>query len=81
MTYYILETQTRPDGIVNQTTTVRKNMASALSLYHERYSKMVMTELYTSVALMVCDQNLKVIERGVVATQYKPPVEEETTEE
>lgn len=76
MTYYVIETQTRPDGLVNQTTTSRQNMASALSLYHERYSKMVMTELYTSVALMVADQNLKVIERGVVATQYKATVEE-----
>lgn len=81
MTYYVIETQTRPDGLVNQTTTARQNMASALSLYHDRYSKMVMTELYTSVALMVADQNLKVIERGVVATQYKPPVEEEAETE
>lgn len=76
MNYYIFETQTRPDGLINCTTTARQTFASANSFYHDRISKMVMTDLYTKVAVMLTDENLRVIERKEVQTLYQPPVEE-----
>lgn len=75
MIYYVIETQTRPDGQVNIITTARQTFASANSLYHERISKMCMTDLYTAVAVMLVDENLRVIEQKQVHTLYAPPVE------
>lgn len=76
MTYYIIENQHRPDGQVNNSATVRSNLASALSYYHERYSKMVMTDLYTSVSLLLVDANLKQIQHDNINTLYVAPVED-----
>ena len=81
MKYYIIEHQKREDGEVNISETQKNSFASGLSYYHERYSKMVMTELYVSVSLMLVDENLNVIERATITTQYQPPIEEEVTEE
>lgn len=69
--YFIVENQTRPDGVVNTSTTAKQTFASALSYYHERYSKMVMTELYPSVSLLLADANLEVIQHDIIETLYK----------
>ena len=74
--YFVIENQTRPDGAVNTTTTARQSFASALSYYHDRFSKMVLTELYSSVSLLLVDENLNKIQHDTIATQYQPPVEE-----
>lgn len=66
MIAYIIETQARPDGIINISTTQRSSFASALSYYHDRYSKMAVTELYTSVSLMLVDQDLTVIQQDTI---------------
>ena len=68
--YFIVENHTNPDGTVNTETVVRQTFASGLSYYHERYSKMVMTELYTSVSIMMVDADLNVIQRDTIDTQY-----------
>lgn len=78
--YYIIENQIREDGQVNTSTTGRENINSALSYYHERFSKMTMTELYTSVALLLVDENLNTIEHHIVQTMYKPVEAEEPVE-
>lgn len=78
MQYFIIEHDKRPDGIINASETARSSYSSALSYYHERYSKMAVTDLFTSVALMLVDDDLNIIERAVVQTLYKEP---ETTEE
>lgn len=74
--FFIIENQTRADGIVNTTTTARENLNSALSYYHERFSKMSMTDLYPSVALLLVDENLNKIDHAIVRTMYPVPVEE-----
>lgn len=71
MKYYIIEHQKRNDGEVNVSETVRTTFASALSYYHERYSKMVMTELYTSVSIMLVDEDLNVIQKDTIETQHQ----------
>lgn len=76
MQYFIIENQKRSDGVINTTTTVRSGFASALSYYHDRYSKMVVTELYTGVSLMLVDEDLNVVEHATIETQYKPEIAE-----
>lgn len=76
-TYIIYEQQTRPDSVINVLQPVtRLSFASALSYYYDRCSKMVMTDLYTSVSIMLTDENLNVIKHDTLQTLYVPPVEE-----
>lgn len=58
MIYYIIETQARPDGIINISTTQRSTFATALSFYHDRCSQMSVTKLYTKVSIRLVDENL-----------------------
>jgi len=69
--YFIIENQVRPDGVVNTTTTSRTSFAMALSLYHERYSKMCVNESFVKVGMLLCDETLEVIQHDVVETLYK----------
>lgn len=69
--YFIFENQKRADGVVNTTTTGRSTFASALSYYHERYSKMVMNEEFVWIALMLVDEELNVVEQAKIDTLYE----------
>lgn len=69
--YFIFENQKRNDGVVNTTTTGRSTFASALSYYHERYSKMVMNTEYVWVSIMLVDEELNVVEQAKIDTQYE----------
>lgn len=70
--YYVIENQIRADGQINNSVTARQSFASGLSLYYDRCSKMVMTELYPKVAVMLTDEELNVIEHQVIQTQWHP---------
>ncbi len=72
--YYVIENQIRDDGQINNSMTARQSFASGLSLYYDRCSKMVMTELYPKVAVMLVDEELNVIEHQVINTQYQEAV-------
>ena len=74
--YYVIETQTREDGIVNSTMTARENLNSAKSLYHDRFSKMSMNEQFLSVALLLVDESLRTIDHDIVQTMHPAPVAE-----
>ena len=77
MAHYVTENQIRADGTVNNTVTARSSFASGLSLYYDRCSKMVVTELYPKVAVMLTDEELNVIEHQVITTQWHPEEEAE----
>lgn len=68
--FFVIEHQTRPDGTINVSETSRSTLATALSLYHDRYSKMCVTELFKSVSLMLVDENLNVIQHDTIQTLY-----------
>lgn len=74
--YTITENQFRPDGVINTIRETRQTLNSAMSYFHDRVSKMYMTELFTSVAISVCDENLAEIDRKIVPTMYPVPVAE-----
>lgn len=71
MKHFIIEHQTRPDGEINMSEVERRNFASALSYYHERYSKMLVNTEFVSVSIMLVDENLNVVQHDTIQTQYQ----------
>lgn len=75
--YHIIEIQNRADGIDNvQEIVSRQTLATGLSYYYDRCSKMAATTLYPTVTLMLIDSNGTIIENKHLTTAYVPPVEE-----
>lgn len=71
MHYFIIEIQNRADGIDNvQNIEARQSLASGLSYFYERCSKMAATTLYPSVTLMLIDSKGTVIENKHMNTAY-----------
>ena len=76
MYYYIIEIQNRDDGIDNvQSIVARQSLATGLSYFYDRCSKMAGTTLYPTVTLMLIDSNGKVIENKHLETAYTPEEE------
>lgn len=61
MYYFITELQKRPDGVVNNTLTVRSTLANGLSYFYDRASKAVANDSIVSVALTLQDERGTVI--------------------
>ncbi len=79
MHYFIIEIQNRADGIDNvQQIVARQSLATGLSYFYDRCSKMAATELYPSVTLMLIDSDGKVYENKHLTTAYVAPEEGET---
>ena len=77
MQYFIIEIQNRADGIDNvQEIVSRQTLATGLSYFYDRCSKMAATTLYPTVTLMLIDSNGLVIENKHLTTAYVEPVEE-----
>ena len=76
MYYYTIEIQNRADGIDNvQTIVARQSLATGLSYFYDRCSKMAGTTLYPTVTLMLIDSNGTVIENKHLETAYTPEEE------
>jgi hypothetical protein len=75
--YHIIEIQNRADGINNvQAIESRNSLATGLSYYYDRCSKMAATELYPTVTLILIDSNGTVYENKHLTTAYQPESEE-----
>lgn len=78
MHYFIIEIQNRADGVDNvQQIVSRQTLATGLSYFYDRCSKMVATELYPTVTLMLIDSDGHVIENKHLTTAYVAPTEGE----
>ena len=72
--YFIIEIQNRADGIDNvQEIVSRQTLASGLSYFYDRCSKMAATTLYPSVTLMLIDSNGTIIENKHLTTAWVEP--------
>ena len=71
--FYIIELQHRPDGIINSNMEGRQSKNSALSHFHDRFSKMALTTLYTSVSLLLIDADGNVLDHKIVETMWVDP--------
>ena len=77
MYYYIYEIQNRADGIDNVLTPVqRQSLATGLSYFYDRCSKMAGTELYPSVTIVLMDSNGKIYENKHLTTAWVAPENE-----
>lgn len=74
MQYHVIEIQRRPDGINNVLEIVSRNsLATGLSYYYDRCSKMAATTLYVSVTLEIMDSDGNLIEPPKkIVTAYEP---------
>ena len=71
--YHIVEIQNRDDGINNVLEIVSRNsLATGLSYYYDRCSKMAGTTLYPSVTLILFDSNGVIYENKHLTTAYEP---------
>ena len=74
MQYHIIEIQNRADGVHNVLAIEnRQTMASGLSYFYDRCSKMAATTLYPTVTLMLIDSNGTVIENKHLTTAWVEP--------
>ena len=70
--YLIIEVQNRADGINNVLDIVARNsLASGLSYYYDRCSKMAATTLYPTVTLVLMDTDGKIYENKHLTTAYE----------
>ena len=75
--YHIIEIQNRADGINNVLEIVSRNsLATGLSYYYDRCSKMAATTLYPTVTLVLMDSNGTIYENKHLATAYEPETAE-----
>ena len=71
--YHIIEIQNRADGVNNvQAIESRNSLATGLSYYYDRCSKMAATTLYPTVTLVLMDSDGKVYENKHLTTSYEP---------
>ena len=72
MQYFIIKIQNRADGINNvQPVETRNSLATGLSYFYDRCSRMAATELYPTVTVMLIDQDGTVIENKHLATAMR----------
>ena len=78
MHYFIIEIQNRADGVDNvQQIVSRQSLATGLSYFYDRCSKMAATTLCPTVTLMLIDSDGTVIENKHLTTAYVAPTEGE----
>ena len=76
--YHIIEIQNRADGINNvQNIESRNSLATGLSYFYDRCSKMSATTLYPTVTLMLIDSDGHVLKNEHMTTAYVAPSEGE----
>lgn len=78
---FLVELDNRPDGVTNQSINSYSTMAVALSTYYQRCAVAVTSTQFTSVFLMVMDQEGNVYEQRNIPTLYEPSEPEPETEE
>lgn len=72
--YFIIEIQNRADGVDNvQEIVSRQTLATGLSYFYDRCSKMAGTTLYPTVTIMLIDSNGTIIENKHLTTAWVEP--------
>ena len=74
--YHIIEIQNRADGINNvQNIESRNSLATGLSYFYDRCSKMAATTLYPTVSILLIDSEGTVIKNERIKTAWVEPEE------
>ena len=74
MQYHIIEIQNRADGVNNVLAIeTRNSLASVLSYFYDRCSKMAATTLYPTVTVMLIDSEGTILENKHLTTAWVEP--------
>ena len=73
MKLFLVELQSRPDGIVNQSINSYSTEALTRAMYHQRYATAITNTTFESVTLVVMDELGNRVEGQNIITQYQPP--------
>ena len=74
MQYHIIEIQNRADGVNNVLAIeTRNSLASGLSYFYARCSKMAATTLYPTVTVMLIDSEGTILENKHLTTAWVEP--------
>ena len=74
MQYHIIEIQNRADGVNNVLAIeTRNSLASGLSYFYDRCSKMSATTLYPTVTVMLIDSEGTILENKHLTTAWVEP--------
>ena len=74
MRYFIIEIQNRADGVDNvQEIVSRQTLATGLSYFYDRCSKMSATTLYPTVTIMLIDSEGTIIKNERIKTAWVEP--------
>ena len=77
MRYFIIEIQNRADGIDNVLDIVsRQTLATGLSYFYDRCSKMSATTLYPTVSVLLINSEGTIIKNERIKTAWVEPTEE-----
>lgn len=71
--YFIIKNEIRPDGVVNNAVVGRQTFASGLAEFFTQCSKAPMNESFTSVHVVLADEELNVVKTEHIAAAYKEP--------
>lgn len=72
--YFIIEIQNRADGVDNvQEIVSRQTLATGLSYFYDRCSKMAATTLYPTVTVMLIDSEGTILENKHLTTAWVEP--------
>ena len=72
--YFIIEIQNRADGVDNvQEIVSRQTLATGLSYFYDRCSKMSATTLYPTVTVMLVDSEGTILENKHLTTAWVEP--------
>ena len=72
---FLIELQSRPDGIVNSTINSYSSFAITMSMFYQRCAAAVTSTQFTSVTLIVVDAHGNTFENRELDTNYIPPTE------
>ena len=74
MQYHIIEIQNRADGVNNVLAIeTRNSLATGLSYFYDRCSKMAATTLYPTVTVMLIDSEGTILENKHLTTAWVEP--------
>ncbi len=73
MRTFLIELDTRPDGIVNSSINSYSTEAITRATFHQRVASAITSTQFVSVYLEVIDQEGTTLESQFVITQYVPP--------
>lgn len=76
MRTFLIELQSRPDGLVNSSINSYSTEATTRAMFHQRCAAAITSTQFTEVALIVVNEHGDILERKDIATLWESEPEE-----